>query len=321
MITNRPGRVVAALLITVVNCSPDERPIPTRRGASERELVVKGAAVVIAVGDIAVCGISGDEATARLADSLMRADSVRGTQTAVITMGDNAYPSGDQGIKDYFPRCFGPSWGRPRIMNAIRPAPGNHDYDSGSGAPYFNFFGARAGPSGRGYYSFDISGWHMVSLNSELYFRAGTATEAKAQEEWLRADLRGHPTACALAYFHRPYFSSGIHGATSELATLWQILYDGGVDLVLNAHEHSYERFLPQTAAGVLDSTKGMEQIIAGTGGAGLRGFRARGAAGSAAQIQGRLGVAKLTLGEGQYRRAFIDTEGTVWDAGGRNCR
>lgn len=206
-------------------------------------------------------------------------------------------------------------------MNAIRPSPGNHDYDSGSGAPYFDFFGGRAGPRGKGYYSFELNGWHLVSLNSELYFDAGDPDKARAQEDWLRADLRRHQTGCSLAYFHRPYYSSGVYGTNPKLKPLWDILYSGGVDLVLNGHEHDYERFLPQTEAGVADSVKGMEEIIAGTGGGSLRAFREPFARNSAAQIQGRFGVLKLTLGDGEYRRAFIDTDGRVWDVGGRRCR
>ena len=134
-------------------------------------------------------------------------------------------------------------------MNVIHPAPGNHDYDSGSGAPYFAYFGIRAGPPGKGYYSYDVDGWHVISLNSELYFEAGDSTQAKAQEDWLRRDLMDHHVFCTFAYFHRPLFSSGTYGATHEVLSLWSILYDAGVDLVLNGHEHDYERFLPQTPA------------------------------------------------------------------------
>ncbi|HET9634711.1 MAG TPA: metallophosphoesterase [Gemmatimonadaceae bacterium] len=311
--------IVSAMVIALAACKGKEAS-PTPEGASQREIVLKGAPVLIAVGDIAVCGTSGDESTGKLADSLVSSDSAQGVQTLIVTLGDNAYPSGDQGVNNYFQRCFKPSWGDARLMNIIHPSPGNHDYDSGSGAPYFDFFGLRAGPRDRGYYSFDVNGWHLISLNSELYFDAGDPDKARAQEDWLRADLRAHLTQCAIAYFHRPYFSSGAYGTTRELKTIWQILYDGGVDLVLNGHEHDYERFLPQTATGVADATKGMEEIVAGTGGGTLRTFD-RPAANSAARIQGRFGVLKVWLGNGEYARAFVTADGTVWDVGGRHCR
>jgi hypothetical protein len=98
------------------------------------------------------------------------------------------------------------------------------------------------------------------------------------------------------------------------------VLYTGGVDLVLNGHEHHYERFLPQTPAGVADSSKGVAEIIAGTGGGDLRGIRLPLSSNSVSQIHGRFGVLKLTLGAGEYRHAFLDTDGRVWDAGTGRC-
>jgi acid phosphatase type 7 len=275
---------------------------------------------MIGAGDIAVCGTSGDESTGRIVDSVLAVDSAANVETVVITLGDNAYPSGASGVENDFPRCFSPSWGTRRIMNAIHPAPGNHDYDSGTGAPYFRYFGERAGPKGKGYYSYDVGDWHVISLDSELYFEHGNPTEVRAQEDWLRADLTTHHALCTVAYFHRPLFTSGIHGPTPESQRLWTLLYDSGVDLVLNGHEHHYERFLPQTPDGVADSAKGIEQIIVGTGGGALRGVQHPLAHNSGFVIHGRFGVLKLTLGAGEYRRAFIDTDGRVWDPGGRQC-
>ena len=301
-------------------CSEDDNPTPTPPGPPPKELVIAGAPVMIGAGDIAVCGTSGDEATGRIVDSVLAADSVARVRTEVFTLGDNAYPSGSGGVANDLPRCFSPSWGRRRIMNVIHPAPGNHDYDSGGGAPYFAYFGGRAGPPGKGYYSYDVGDWHVISLNSELYFEAGDSAQARAQEDWLRRDLTAHPVLCTFAYFHRPLFSSGTHGGTTEANGIWKILYDAGVDLVLNGHDHDYERFLPQTPLGVPDSTRGIEEIIAGTGGGELRKLRYPPARNSVFQIHGHFGVLKLMLGQGEYRHAFIDTTGRVWDPGARKC-
>jgi len=205
-------------------------------------------------------------------------------------------------------------------MRVIHPSPGNHDFDSGSGAPYFSYFGDRAGPSGRGYYSYDVGGWHAVSLNSELYFDAGNAEQAKAQEDWLRQDLAAHRNKCTLAYFHRPPFSSGEYGGIHEMRALWKILYDGGADLVLAGHEHDYERFFPQNADGVADSTAGMVEIIAGTGGGKLRAVRDERARNSVVSVHGHFGVLKLALGADQYRFTFIDVDGYIWDTGSGTC-
>jgi hypothetical protein len=101
---------------------------------------------------------------------------------------------------------------------------------------------------------------------------------------------------------------------------LWKILYDANADLILNGHEHDYERFLPQTPAGVVDSARGIPQIVAGTGGASLRDIRSERAPNSVIQVHGHYGVLKLALGPGKYSHAFLDTEGRVWDAGTGKC-
>jgi hypothetical protein len=318
----RHSRVPLLLIALFVACSSgDKSPSAEPSADSPGELDIPGAPVMVAAGDIAVCGTSGDVATGRLADSLVRFDSANKRQTAVVTMGDNAYPSGPEGVDRDFERCFGTtSWGSARVLSVIHPSPGNHDYDSGSAQPYFSYFGDRAGPAGKGYYSFDLGTWHIVSLNSELLFRRGSAAEAKAQEDWLRQDLAQHRVTCTLAYWHRPLFSSGIYGPTEDVRNLWDILYKGGVDLVLNGHEHHYERFLPQSTAGVADTVTGMAEIISGTGGGDLRRLRSELAANSAYQVHGRFGVLKLTLGDGSYVHSFIDADGGIWDPGAGKC-
>jgi hypothetical protein len=189
-------------------------------------------------------------------------------------------------------------------MKLIRPAIGNHDYQSQRGAAYYRYFGVRAGPVYKGYYSYDIGEWHAIALNSEIAAR-GSLYERSEQEDWLRRDLRERGRLCTLAYFHRPLYSSGAHGSSPIMQSIWKILADGGVDLVINGHEHHYERFLPMNAAGVLDTLRGMEQIIVGTGGGDLTGIRSSKAPNSAVQIQGRWGALIATLGTDEYRTSF----------------
>ena len=263
--------------------------------------------------------MSGDERTAATIDSVLRADSAAKVQNVVITMGDNVYSVGSA---REFSSCFTSSWGdtHKRIMKFIRPSPGNHDYDTPGAEPYYRYFGGRAGPGGRGYYSYDIGDWHVVSLNSELPSNPGRLAEAKAQDDWLQKDLIQNRKQCTVAYFHRPLFSSGEHGNSPSMRKLWEIMYANGVDLVLNGHDHNYERFARQTPAGVADPVRGMEQIVVGTGGGPLRGMRRTRVANSAASIHGHYGVIKLSLGKGEYRRAFLDTRGRIWDSGGSKC-
>ncbi len=304
--------------VLCIGCKPPEKVTPPPAHASAAQVALADAAILIGAGDIGVCGLQGDEETAILVDSVLKADSAAGVPTAVFTTGDNAYPAG---LDRDFVRCFGPSWGdkKKSIMKVLRPAIGNHDYQSQYGAAYYRYFGSRAGPAFKGYYSYDLGDWHLIALNSETAAEGGLA-DRSAQEEWLKKDLKEHSKLCTAAYFHRPPFSSGAHGASPVMVRLWKILAEGGVDLVLAGHEHHYERFLPINAAGAVDTLKGVEQIIVGTGGGNLTGIRSRLAAGSAVRIQGHWGVLIATLGKEEYRTSFLDVNGQVWDPSGRKC-
>jgi hypothetical protein len=125
---------------------------------------------------------------------------------------------------------------------------------------------------------------------------------------------------CTLAYFHHPRFSSGGHGDEPAMESIWRILHEHNVDLVLVGHDHHYERFLPQGPNEMLDTLRGIPQILVGTGGGTLRGIRRPYAPNSVARIQGHFGVLKLHLGGEEWRSAFIDTRGRIWDPAGGKC-
>lgn len=307
-------------LVWLISCGPPVQISPPPADAPATAVAIAGAAVLIGTGDIASCASTGDEATAQLVDSVLKADSAAGVENHVFTLGDNVYPRGS--ARD-FERCFTPSWGDPtkRIMKWIRPSPGNHEHDTDFAAPYYRYFGARAGEPGKGYYSYTAGEWHVVVLNSVLAVSPRVpAADRRAQEEWLRRELAEHPTRCTLAYWHHPRFSSGTHGGVIRMEPIWRILYEGGVDLVFAGHDHHYERFLPQGPNATLDTLRGITQILVGTGGGTLRGLRRPYAANSAARIEGHFGVLKVTLGSGEYQHAFLDVAGRVWDRGGGRC-
>jgi hypothetical protein len=198
--------------------------------------VASASPVLAGTGDIAGCGHDRDEATAQLLDG------IAGT---VFTAGDNAYPDGTDAE---FLSCYGSTWGRHKARS--RPATGNHDYHTPGAAGYFNYFGAAAGDPAKGYYGYDLAGWHIIVLNSECA-QVGGCTRTSLQGQWLEADLAAHPVACTLACWHKPRFSSGGgHGGTTSVQDFWQLLYEAGADVVLNGHEHSYERFGRQNLTG-----------------------------------------------------------------------
>lgn len=328
LFVNRKGALwrigIPLLIIGCDGCNFGLKTTPAG-DAPARELAVAGAAVLIGAGDIGNCSDIGDEGTARLVDSVLRENAAASVPTVVFSLGDHAYPMAtDRQLR----RCFTSSWGDPkkRIMQAIRPSIGNHDYQVSRGGPYYKYFGSRAGEAGKGYYSYRLGDWHVVVLNSELAVK-GAPSAIKAQIDWLVADLATNRTGCTVAYFHRPLYSSAYRQGNPGMRSIWNILYANNVDLVLAGHDHHYERFRPQNPAGVIDSVRGIEQIIVGTGGASLRGFRSRfgfsappPAANTVSQIQGRYGVLKVTLGASEYSTAFLETGGRIWDPSGGKC-
>jgi len=280
---------------------------------------MSGASAMVGVGDIASCSQRLGVETAILVDSILRADSAAKVQAAVFTLGDNVYSSG---TTEQFEKCFTPAWGDPkrRIMKSLHPTPGNHEYYTPNADPYYKYFGPAAGVVGKGYYSYDVAKWHIVVVNSELFVNSVFSDSArKEQLDWVTQDLKDHKALCTIAYWHHPRFSSGWHGNDARFDALWQILYNDGVDLVLNGHDHDYERFAPVNPAGILDSTKGIAEIVAGTGGEDLRGFNTI-VPNSVYRIEGRVGVLLLTLGDKEWRSAWVEVGGRVWDQAGGKC-
>lgn len=256
---------------------------------------------LVAAGDIAGCWWRSDEATARLLDHI----------TGVVApLGDNVYQAGTAA---QFARCYGPTWGRHRARS--RPAIGNHDMRTGSGGPYYDYFGAAAGPRGKGWYSYDLEGWHVVVLNSEVGITANSE-----QGAWLREDLRTHPARCTLAYMHRPRFSSGKHGDSERVKDAFRVLYEGGVDVLLSGHDHSYERFAPQDPEGRRDGARGVRQFVVGTGGAPFYDFRKELQPNSEVHQNHVHGVLRLVFHPDGYDWEFVGVGKGFHDEGHGDC-
>ena len=250
---------------------------------------------VYAAGDIARCAYhdaaySGAAATA----DTVAAGLAQDPRAVVLAVGDLTYPVG---TAQEFTDCYGPTWGR--FKDRTWPAPGNHEYYTPGATPYFAYWGARAG---RGYYSFEVGTWHVISLDSDL---AGAAHAA--QLDWLRADLAAHPARCTLAYWHHPLYSSGGHGSVPTMHDAWKLLYDAGAELVLSGHDHDYERFAPQDADGRLDPARGIRQFVVGTGGAFPTPFLLT-VPHSEVRDANRTGVLRLQLYPGGYGWEFVES-------------
>ena len=260
--------------------------------------------VLVGAGDIASCGYTADSATASL---IAR---IPGT---VFAAGDIAY---ERGTTAQLNDCYHPTWGR--FRSRTRPVPGNHDYYSSGAAPYFAYFGARAGTAGQGWYAYDVGTWRVYALNSNCAAIGGCGADT-AQLRWLAEDLAANPRACVAAVWHHPLFSSGLHGASAGMRAAWDVLEAAGADLVLNGHDHDYERFAPQLADGTA-SPAGIRQFVVGTGGAGLRSWGTV-MPNSEVRKTGVHGVLKLELMTGSYRWTFVPVAGSSWtDTGTAIC-
>lgn len=265
--------------------------------------------VLLAVGDLAACSDSGNAPWAAAV-----ASAIEPIAGIFAPLGDLAYP---HGTPAEFANCFDP-WFRP-LKDRTRPSPGNHESDTPRSAGYFGYYGDLAGNSTRGYYSYELGTWHVVVLNSNCWDIGGCGPTS-AEVTWLRDDLAQDRTPCSLAYWHQPLFGSGPYGRSPEMLAVWQALYEYGVDVVLNGHAHHYERFAPQSPAGVRDSAGGIREFIVGTGGAphfSLEPVEPN----SEVRDNTTFGFLAMTLRAGSYDWRFVPAaDGTFQDAGTATC-
>lgn len=259
--------------------------------------------MLVGAGDIAVCGDPGSVATAKLLDRI--------PEGQVFAAGDNAYM---QGTPQQFRDCYDPTWGRHK--HRTWPVPGNHDYETPGASGYYAYFGAAAGQPGQGYWRQTLGAWTIIGINSNL-----DAAGMQAQVQWLRNELTINPTPCTLAIWHHPLFTSGPNGDNRYMLDVWRALYDLNADVVINGHDHLYERFAPQDPDGKPNTARGIRQFTVGTGGTssfyGVVNLKAN----SQRTITNTLGVLKLTLMSNSYSSEFVPADPTAsTDLDGGSC-
>ncbi len=284
---------------------------------------VRHAVVIAAAGDIA-CGPNDvpSPPNTNLCQAAATADLlVKGNFAKVLALGDEQYPCGS--LHD-FQTIYASSWGRVKAIT--RPTPGNHEYEtmgagcdgSGKATGYFDYFGRSAGPTQRGYYSFNLGSWHLISLNSNCAAVGGCSKDSP-QERWLKRDLATHHQKCTLAYWHHPRFSSGINGNEPQSDAFWRDLYAARADVVLVGHDHDYERFAPQDPE-QRRSARGIREFVVGTGGKSHFPFTSV-QANSQIRNAGTFGILELTLRRFGYAWTFAPVPGeTFTDSGVAAC-
>jgi acid phosphatase type 7 len=300
------GRTTTASLPATVD--PEEAKVSgaTRAGPPASPETGSPAVTLIAAGDIGRCDSTADDATGALAASL---------PGVVATLGDTAY---EDGTTQELEECFGGSWGgvKDRIRFAVT---GNHDVHTDGGEPLRTYMGDAAAREGRTWFSDDLGAWHVVVLDTNCGFLGDLCGSESDQVRWLRQDLAASSARCTIALMHQPRFSSGQHGDSQAVRSLWDELYGAGAELVLVGHDHDYERFAPQAPDGTRDDTRGLVEIVAGTGGADLEGFK-EARPNSLVRIDDAHGVLELTLGTDSWTFRFVDTAGEARDGGGGGC-
>jgi hypothetical protein len=264
-----------------------------------------GAVLFVGAGDISSCANDHDEGTARLIDSL---------DGQVFALGDLAYESG---TASEYADCYGPTWGRFRART--HPVPGNHDYVTPNASAYFAYFGGAAGTPGHSWSAWDLNGWRIYDLDSNCESIGGCG-EGTAELQWLRTDLaENDEVRCSLAMWHHPRYSSGRHGSDTRTYLFWSALAEGGADIVLTGHDHSYERFAPLDAAGHRDDARGIRSFVVGTGGKDLYEFTTL-LPDSEVHDSSTFGVLALTLWPDHYEWHFLNSEGSFTDSGSGTC-
>ncbi len=254
--------------------------------------------VLVGAGDIGDCARPQRFATGRI---------ITGIDGQVFTAGDNVQTSG--AIENYAD-CLHPAWGG--LRSRIRPVPGNHDWhavyvpDNLSG--YFGYYGTAANAPGPSYYSYDLpdSDWHVVNLDTQCSM-VGGCEAGSPQESWLRADLAANSAKNVVVVWHEPRFSSGVTSLV-ELGDMYHTMYEFGVDLLIQGHDHFYERTAPMDPTGQIDQTFGIRQFTVGTGGAPLQTYSPR--LGSNETGSATHGVLKLTLHPASYHWVFLPIAG-----------
>jgi chitodextrinase len=288
-----------------------------------------GDPVIAAAGDIA-CGsgyVGNHCLQMQTADQILKINPV-----AVLALGDIQYES--SAYADYIDSSsnvkigYDKSWGR--FKAKTYPAIGNHEYLTPLATNYFKYwsdFAAKRGPYAKlagdtvkGWYSFDIGAWHLISFNSNC--KRIDCTKGSEQETWIKNDLAAHPNKCTLAFAHHPFRNSFFETSSEpRWPDIFQDFYDAGVDLVLVGHAHNYERTAPMNPAAGIDRTRGVRTFVVGTGGKSPAGASATPKPFSETHSGKTIGVLKLTLHSSGYDWSFNGVAATpATDIGAGSC-
>jgi acid phosphatase type 7 len=245
---------------------------------------------------------------------------------AVFLLGDIQYTTGK--FED-FEKSFVPYF---REINApLYVAPGNHDYGNGtiqggdlSGykKAFDQYFpNATYEKEGKTYYDFNLGSWSIYALDSNCQY-VGGCDVGSPQYNWLTSKVSSEIT-CSIALWHHPLFTSGPHKSDSDILDrrpFWTALQSVGTDIVLNGHDHHYERFAPMLSDGTV-SQEGIRQFISGAGGYSVRKVGEPFANGQEKVVDDQFGYLYMELFAGRYEWQYKTVDGVILDEGSESCR
>ena len=201
-----------------------------------------------------------------------------------------------------------------RFRSITNPTIGNHEYLGGVAPGYFDYWDNI--PS---YYSYNAGGWHFISLNSNSAFMP--VNPLSAQYKWLQQDLAANAGVCTIAYYHHPIYNIGPEGSKTSMSDIWNLLAQNGVEIVLNGHDHTYQRWVPLNGSGLPDPN-GITEFVAGASGHGLQTITKTDSrvAFSIFTNPTAFGVLLLQLNPDGAHFSYRSSSGSVLDSGAIPC-
>jgi len=235
---------------------------------------------------------------------------VNGGADWFVPLGDVQYETGSYAdFIDVYDKAFG------AVRQVTRPVAGNHEYITSGARGYFRYFKKKAGNPDRPWRAFKAAPeWKVLLLDSNCEYVGGCGRQSR-QGRWIKRELRSTSADCIIAAWHHPLQTSGEYAGSADsrgrARKLWRLVDDGGADIVLNGHDHIYERFAKRG---------GIQEFVVGTGGKNHYDITTK-APGSRKRIGDRYGVLRLTMrANGTYQHAFVTPYGKVFDSGHKQC-
>jgi hypothetical protein len=300
----RLSLLVVCCSLVLAGCAASERTDPGRSASRSPSPIPtrphRRPITIVAAGDICRARPSSCSATAQLVSML--------SPDAVLPLGDNQYHAG--GLNEYL-QSYDRTWGR--FRDITHPVAGNHEWLTPSAQGYLDYF-----ELDRYWYTFKIAGWRFYALDATCRSNGGCG-EDSTQFRWLRRSLSHRKDRCIVAYWHQPRFSSGTtHGSDDSTAAFWRLLYAAGADLILDGHEHNYERFSPQDPDGH-PTDDGIVEIVAGTG-SSEEGYPFGPPIANSEVRLNAVGVVRLALFPHRWVTRFVEPDLRVADRARGSC-